>query len=823
MKGKLGNKNLCICLLSFIMAMILTVICYYIKGIYPGSNRTILVYDQAYQYIGIWKSLSEIIKNPIDIFYNPSLCLGGNNWSLIGYYLGSPLNLIISFCSIEKLPLTVYIITVIKFGLISLSFSIYLLCGRKVNIKPLWVIGLSLCFALCSYNVMYAMSLMWLDAVILFPIVLLTVEKLLNENKKISFVIILSILFYVNYYIGYMISLFLIMYVIFRLIELNKDKKEFLNRLLSFAGCGIISAFIAMPILLPTVISISSGKGMESTGNMLKLNYDFVEFFKALTSCNYTSITANGTLSIFAGTVTLILAICFFFMKKVKNSTKIAAVAVIVIFFFSFWLRPLDTIWHCMKRPVCFPARYAFCFSFFLLYLSAESIECIYEKENDNEFKYKNIINHVLTPICMLITIVELVMNGSYIIGELNLESKYRSLSDYKEIVSLVEDVKTVCSTEDINVYRTDTDVTWGLNDPMLFGYRGIASFSSLYNFELFDFMKAMGTQQYNYIVSGNGSSPILRDFLGNRYYYSDNDAFIFGFSELGRTDKAVVYENENAYNPGIIIEDKERLSSFKLSEDIFENNNSLFETVSGIENCFIPLEVRTDIKETGNVEDYEYEATIDIDVVKDGPVYIICEGESKAEALNRQKKIGEVADTRIFHNISSDKATFYKGDLKIADINISYGQHLIYIGNFKKGDIAECEIIANYPMNKIKSAVMDTEKYEEGNKALESNKIEYISRPNRISAFKTNNDSAASVLLSIPFDSGIRVHVDGKKADYYKVMNVWTAIDIEAGEHEIEIKYVPPGFVVSLIFSLLGIILLGAWQIYGKKGQKGE
>lgn len=63
-----------------------------------------------------------------------------------------------------------------------------------------------------------------------------------------------------------------------------------------------------------------------------------------------------------------------------------------------------------------------------------------------------------------------------------------------------------------------------------------------------------------------------------------------------------------------------------------------------------------------------------------------------------------------------------------------------------------------------------------------------------------TNNNSVFK--LTVPFDKGFEILVDGKKTDYECVDTAFIGFDISKGEHEIEITYTAPGRNIALVIS---------------------
>jgi uncharacterized membrane protein YfhO len=65
-----------------------------------------------------------------------------------------------------------------------------------------------------------------------------------------------------------------------------------------------------------------------------------------------------------------------------------------------------------------------------------------------------------------------------------------------------------------------------------------------------------------------------------------------------------------------------------------------------------------------------------------------------------------------------------------------------------------------------------------------------------------------AYFMLSIPYDKGFTILVDGEEVEYYKANNAFIGFDISKGQHHIEINYKAPYKNIGILLSLLGIVL---------------
>ena len=66
----------------------------------------------------------------------------------------------------------------------------------------------------------------------------------------------------------------------------------------------------------------------------------------------------------------------------------------------------------------------------------------------------------------------------------------------------------------------------------------------------------------------------------------------------------------------------------------------------------------------------------------------------------------------------------------------------------------------------------------------------------------------AGTLLLTIPYDEGWNIKVDGQKTSAYRVGEALTGIDLGEGTHEISMVFVPEGWNMGCIISLVCVAL---------------
>ena len=65
---------------------------------------------------------------------------------------------------------------------------------------------------------------------------------------------------------------------------------------------------------------------------------------------------------------------------------------------------------------------------------------------------------------------------------------------------------------------------------------------------------------------------------------------------------------------------------------------------------------------------------------------------------------------------------------------------------------------------------------------------------------------------LPIPYSDGWEAFVDGKKADLYKANLMYMALELDAGRHNILLKYHTPLLKAGTCISVISVLLFGIW-----------
>ena len=260
------------------------------------ENNFSLAYggDYTAQYIPmgyhVWDYYHEWIWTGHFTLFDQELYLGANSFGSNAYYgLFSPFNIIIVLFPRTFVPQAMAITSMIKLACAGLFFSIYMKKAFKVKEAVSYMCGIAYAFA--GWGAFYLWYNNYQDILVFFPLVLLGVEKTIQESKPWVLALGTFFLAICNYVlmVPYLICGFL--YAMFRFFQTIRSRNVANNfkvlglGVVGFAGGLLMSLFVFGPALLATITSPKL-EG-NSYGDLLKTylqNKDFKNFFSTLFS-----------------------------------------------------------------------------------------------------------------------------------------------------------------------------------------------------------------------------------------------------------------------------------------------------------------------------------------------------------------------------------------------------------------------------------------------------------------------------------------------------------------------------------------------------------
>lgn len=564
--------------LAFAIPVVIMYIAYAIFGVYPYGGESVLVLDLNGQYVYYFEAIRDAFWGDESIFYNWSRNLSGGYMGVIAYYLASPFSLIPILLPRTMILGSLQIMILSKLGLASVTFSYYMQKSKKVS--PLHSVIFGVLYALCAYGVIQAMNPMWLDGVYLLPMVLLGVEYLIDDGRKLNLAIPLAMIFVFNFYIGYMVAFFTAIYFFVYLFTSDKKPKRldatgyfniFLRAFIAVGTAVLLAAFMLISIYK----ALSLGKFEFSDPDFsFKTSFKILDFIPQLLPAQYDSVNVQGLPEIYCGMLTVVLLPLFYLNKNINFKQKIGYTAIILILFFCMYINPIDMAWHGFQEPNWLPYRYSFMFSFALVSMGALAFKnldgikisaigasvagvvvliALAAARNAEYFtgvelviaavfsaiycgviyacRYKEKFMAVLAPVVLLtVSSVELGYNAYNEFKGEDKEVSYSTRNSYypvintgRKVVSLIDDYhKDTHANENDGFYRTEKTFHRTVNDPAGYGFKGISHSSSVMNAKALKFLEGIGIAASSYSSRYKGSTPVVDAILGIKYSMDD-------------------------------------------------------------------------------------------------------------------------------------------------------------------------------------------------------------------------------------------------------------------------------------------------------------
>lgn len=825
---------------TFLIAFLMMIGAWVIGEVGPFGGRCLVVVDGVHQYLPFFAEYQDKLKNLDTLQYTMDVGLGNNFLSLWSYYLSSPFNLIILLCNKSHLPMALNLIISVKIILGAVCFAYFLMHAGKKPVGNPGIIVFSLFYAFSSFAVGYYWNLMWLDAVFVFPLIILGMERMFTKKDSRMYIGALFYSFFCNYYISFMICLFLVLWFFtfhFRSV------KDFFFKGLRFAAASLITAALAALVLLPAYKGIMTTASAEFGLPEWEFYGSFADTLRSHLFCSEVmtnQITDAGT-NLYCGIFTIIMAFMFFFIKEISFEKKIKYGMLLVLFVLSFNNQLLNYIWHGFHNQYGIPNRFAFLYIFMLLlmayevYLKREHLRlpmavlayllsmlfvifCYYNAKVTYDTKVYVLTGGLLTLYLVLfalyrelprgkgliqylivfVAIMEMAVNGLFAFGQVGSSEPQYYYGDTLTFEKLRDRVE---EAED-GLYRSDILEPLFVDEATWYNLKSVGIFGSTVRGELVDMMGELGfytgANEYLYY----GATPVTNALLGVKYVYTRTGDYVnVAMDSYDSEEHITVYKNPYVLPIAYMVE--EDAFYFDTADNgPFTVQNELCGALTGIEPVFttiyddLQMEVYGTNLEIEKRDDYNADYTkanesgradFIYTIPRDMDLYVSCRGANV-------HKIALLIDGKEVAFDRYQGQTFHVGRMKagqMVDIqfNLNDGEDLSGDLYCYPMEFQEEQFMAFY--NKLLNQGMEVTKYED-------QKIE-----GHITAVKDG-----ILMIAVPYDEGWIIYANGEKMDTYPLIGGLMGIDLPEGEYKIKMVYHCPGLLTGFVTTLLGILL---------------
>jgi len=845
--------------LSVLIPAVMILAIFMLFTITPLGNRTWLTIDLGQQYVDFFSYYQDtLLHHPEQFFYSFSKSIGGEMVSLWAYYLLSPFNLL--FLLIPRSAIAMGVSLLIFLKLVSCTVSFAVLLDVKFKQRNWTTLLFALSYGFMSYLSANQFNVMWLDALIGLPLIILGVDALLQKRNPLYYVFPLSLTILSNYYTGYMICLFLGLYFPYAYLMANDSFswKSFVKQFGRFIFYSVLSVGLITVILLPTFYSLLGSKGTATTiAWSLKSEYNPLLMASKLFIGSFDfHEMQKGYPNIFVGSLALFSFLCYFKEKKIARSQRLYALFITVIILISFNIEMFDKLWHAGQLPNWYSYRFSFLFSFWMVFLGyqlALKKTAVGIRETFVYFFLVLVtgIGFILFPqdylqgwqialgfglsmgilysliligrgkashqkFLISFVVIELLLNSIITLSRLG----YVMNSEFSAYQSSLQNWSTVLRPAENEFYRSEKTILRSKNDSLQVPTYGVSHFSSTFEKETERFFDALGVRQGNAYVNYSNGTLLTDALLGIKNTFIETTDATYNerwvrkdledFSTIASFDEGHIVTNPNALS--IAYPMKAILKSMKVpTNHPITMQNQLANALSGTtspKNIFTKVPYETTFENISDspvvyqrvqLEDNTRYGTITLTFTPEteDPIYLEMSGTMGEEDL-------EMA-------LNGEPYAFYPVQSKPVLLSVAKNQkgHPQTLQIIVRADGFEFSKLSLYSLN----TTLLNERLEQ-TKAQEL-KLETFSATHFAGTMDVLEDS--TVLTTIPYSTGWKVWVDGQEVETYKILDSLLGFTISKGTHRIEYRYTTPFLLEGSLVSIVSLLLL-IFVLYKRK-----
>lgn len=835
---------------------------YVYVGIWPFGDKSVVVGDMYSQYMPLMAYLRRILLGQGgSLLYTPSMGLGLTMFPTFTYYLASPWNLLLVFFP-EKY-LTEYFLLIIMLKTICSAFTFGLCMQKLLNRQDDSIVICSVLYACSMYMTAYAWNVMWLDVIMLLPLVIIEFKRMMEDGEKLRLILLLALSLYANFYISFMVYIFLALFYISWCIGNEIKGKEILRTFRDILMCMIMAGLLTAVFIIPTWLCLRMTPAAADVSKGWSENFKLLQVWGRQLYGTAPTVINDSSLNTFCGVLTLIGVPLYALSDTIPMKKRAANLSVWGFIIISFAISELNLLWHGGHYPVGLPYRYAFIYIFMTLYMTCVALGHIAEMTPKKIFGtalllvvyifwidtqgiaeigfssiYGSFVLVILYCAAMILVVKKkmtqasvmalllLIVVGETVCSEDNIKTAIRDKGFYttrstyllKPAHELIGTAASKVNESDKsgNFFRCENADRFTYMDGTLYGFNNSTIFASTY------YKDAQTTVGNLGMATGSNSQfeecfmPTLDSFLGVRYYFTgadikDHKQLEYSDCASNVSDSINIYKNKFALPLGFVgTGDLANYSSTKY--DPVSSQNSLYKAITGNDADVL---VKDDIV---SVE----EDKASVESKKSGASFTI-HGTSaaKSEASFRAEI---TTPGQVFVYVDCGDADTITASAGSASYSLDPDKACFCdIGNLEKGDTVVIDITAgaNGVTGNIYAVTIDQDAFEKDAALINSRGFtKCVFNGSKMNAsFKSDKDGI--LMMTIPYDKGWTVYVDGNKTETVKVDKSLLAVKVSAGEHEISMKYIPEGLRSGAVLSATALVIIICFVIHKKRRKK--
>ncbi len=792
---------------AFLLPTLIMLAIFIINGIYPFGDRSFLSGDLYHQYMPFFSELLRKVRGGEGLGFSYNVGIGSNFLALFVYYLASPAHILALLFPKEYLIEFIGYLTVIKVGLCGLTACIYL--RRHFETQDFATVLFSCFYAFCGFMAAYNYNIMWLDCVVLFPLILLGLERLVKEGKCTLYCVTLALSIFTNFYISIMICIFLVLYFVL-LLMVTKGKR--LRSVGYFALFSLLAGGMASVLLIPEVCALlQTDFGDMDFPKKIESYFSVLDMLARHCVCVYTERGLAHWPNIYCGSAVIMLIPMYLMNRSISIREKFCRMALAGFLLLSFSTNLLDFIWHGLNYPDSLPARQSFLYSFLVLVMCYEAYSRVQEME-PQQILYgylaaagfllfcEKFVSHedfesgvkLLTLVFITLYAVLLYLYRTHgekdvrrgiavvaltaVVAECSINTWDTSIATTSRsaYLSQQEDYRALyglaCEREE-GFFRLEKFSRRTKNDGTLAGYPTASVFSSTMNSYVMDMYERLGMRHSKVYYCFDGATALTSALLNVSYMFGDSDEYENSLYQLvGTSGEVRLYACEATLPFGYVA---------PVGFDLPKSSQAIRLQNELVKKLGVEGKLFTDAKATETEGDVKLTA-------REGGVYyaVLTAG-------------------------GTDKVTCIGGSTSEESFSELKKGSVLYLGYLEKGQ----SITLTATDGKDASKAVHAEIYRMDETVLE-NALELLSQQHmedvewesdRICG-ELKLQGEGRLILSVPYEDGWTVHINGEKVEGELFGGCLMAFDLEPGEYRLEMHYVPEGLYAGIAVSAVSI-----------------
>ena len=344
-------------LLGGAVCVLLLLIVYAVKGFFPLGAKSVAISDMCHGYIPVYYHFYDFLHGRKALFFD---WYSGTGVNMVGVAavngLLSPLNLLFLLTPRAGIDRFMNVFLLVKVFLAAVSSSFFF--RRRFEKLPLlYTVLFSALYALSGWVLIYYMHIIWLDVLIVFPLLIYFCERMMRGKPLTPYVVCVFLTLLCSFYLGVMAltGVFFIggAYIFLVMEKTDRPRASFRLGLGTALGAAL-SAFL----LLPGYLQMSGSSRYSYTGSL-------TDILSAAPELNTLKTVMFSFLQL-----AFLLAVLTMLDFKERRKASLFAVVSMLVLFLPFIIEGSAMLWH-FGSYKDFPYRFGFVSVFFLLATAA--------------------------------------------------------------------------------------------------------------------------------------------------------------------------------------------------------------------------------------------------------------------------------------------------------------------------------------------------------------------------------------------------------------------------------------------------------------------